>query len=122
MQKAISTEIVQLDRSSDYYKKIMSEYLKIEILEKGEEVANESFENVNEEFTYGTKTTYKFDNGFVKSLIQLNFLSPTFKSENPTEYSGHIQNWSLLACEEEENLYLVQSMELSVFCMHEGVH
>jgi hypothetical protein len=122
MQKVVSTEIVQLDRSSQDYKKVMSDFLRIEVKEKGEELANESFENVNEEFANGTRTTYTFNDGLVRSLIQLNFLSPTYTSQDSKEYSNHIQNWSLFACEEEGNIYLVQSMELHTFCMHEGGH
>lgn len=122
MQKVVSTEIIQLDRSSQDYKKVMSEFLKIEVKEKGEELANASFENVNEEFANGTRTNYTFDDGLVRCLIQLNFLSPTYTTKDSNEYSNHIQNWSLFAVQEEENMVLTQSMELHTFCMHEGGH
>jgi hypothetical protein len=121
MQKVVSTEIIQLDRSSQDYKRVMSEFLKIEVKEKGEELANSSFENVNEEYINGTRTTYTFNDGIVRNLIQLNFLSPTFIPDT-LEYSNHIQNWSLFACEEEGDMILTQSMELHTFCMHEGGH
>ena len=38
------------------------------------------------------------------------------------EYSNHIQNWSLIACEEDGETHLLQSIELNTFCMHEGGH
>ena len=121
MQKVVSTEIIQLDRDSQEYKAVMSEYLRIGTRENGEEKAKEDFENVNEEFSDGTKKTYTFDDGIVRVLIQLNFLSPT--STNDTdEYSNHIQSWCILAGEEEEKIFLIQEMELNIFCMHEGEH
>jgi hypothetical protein len=121
MQKVVSIDIISLDRDSKEYKKVMSEYLRIEVKEKGEESANQDFENVNEEYSYGTKTIYKFDDGLERNVIQLNFLSPTFVPDT-LEYSNHIQNWSLFACEEDEETHLLQSMELRTFCMHEGGH
>jgi hypothetical protein len=121
MQKVVSIDIISLDRDSKEYKKVMSEFLRIESKEKGEEKANQDFENVNEEYSYGTKTIYKFDDGLERNVIQLNFLSPTFVPDT-LEYSNHIQNWSLFACEEDEETHLLQSMELRTFCMHEGGH
>jgi hypothetical protein len=121
MQKVIETEIVSLDRDSKEYKAVMSEYLRIEVKELGEQEANEKFEGVNSEFIYGTKSIYKFNDGLVRNVIQLNFLSPTFTPET-LEYSNHIQNWSLLACEEDGETHLLQSIELQTFCMHEGGH
>jgi hypothetical protein len=121
MQKVIETEIVSLDRDSKEYKAVMSEYLRIEVKEFGEEEANEKFEGVNSEYVYGTKSIYKFNDGLERNVIQLNFLSPTFIPET-LEYSNHIQNWSLLACEEDGDTHLLQSMELHTFCMHEGGH
>jgi hypothetical protein len=121
MQKVIETEIVSLDRDSKEYKAVMSEYLRIEVKELGEEEANEKFEGVNSEFIYGTKSIYKFNDGLERNVIQLNFLSPTFIPET-LEYSNHIQNWSLFACEEDGETHLLQSMELHTFCMHEGGH
>ena len=121
MQKVIETEIVSLDRDSKEYKAVMSEYLRIEVKEFGEEEANEKFEGVNSEYVYGTKSIYKFNDGLERNVIQLNFLSPTFIPET-LEYSNHIQNWSLLACEEDGEVHLIQSMELHTFCMHEGGH
>lgn len=121
MQKVIETEIVSLDRDSKEYKAVMSEYLRIEVKELGEEEANEKFEGVNSEYVYGTKSIYKFNDGLERNVIQLNFLSPTFIPET-LEYSNHIQNWSLLACEEDGEIHLIQSMELHTFCMHEGGH
>lgn len=121
MQKVIETEIVSLERDSKEYKAVMSEYLRIEVKELGEKEANEKFEGVNSEFIYGTKSIYKFDDGLVRNVIQLNFLSPTFTPET-FEYSNHIQNWSLIACEEDDEMILLQSMELRTFCMHEGGH
>ena len=121
MQKVIETEIVSLDRDSKEYKAVMSEYLRIEIKELGEQEANEKFEAVNSEFIYGTKSIYKFNDGLVRNVIQLNFLSPTHIPET-LEYSNHIQNWSLIACEEDGETHLLQSMELHTFCMHEGGH
>ena len=51
MQKVVETEIVSLDRDSKEYKAVMSEFLRIEVKEKGEEIANQFFESVNvEEF------------------------------------------------------------------------
>lgn len=121
MQKVIETEIVSLDRDSLEYKAVMSEYLRIEVKELGEQEANEKFEGVNSEFIYGTKSIYKFDDGLVRNVIQLNFLSPTYTPET-LEYSNHIQNWSLIACEEDGETHLLQSIELQTFCMHEGGH
>jgi hypothetical protein len=121
MQKVIETEIVSLDRDSKEYKAVMSEYLRIEVKELGEEEANEKFEGVNSEYVYGTKSIYKFNDGLERNVIQLNFLSPTFIPET-LEYSNHIQNWSLFACEEDGETHLIQSMELHTFCMHEGGH
>jgi ethanolamine utilization protein EutQ (cupin superfamily) len=121
MQKVIKTEIVSLDRDSKEYKAVMSEYLRIEVKELGEEEANEKFEGVNSEYVYGTKSIYKFNDGLERNVIQLNFLSPTFIPET-LEYSNHIQNWSLFACEEDGETHLIQSMELHTFCMHEGGH
>jgi hypothetical protein len=121
MQKVVSTEIISLDRDSNQYKAVMSEYLRIEVEELGEEEANEKFDGVNSEFIFGTQTIYKFDDGLERNVIQLNFLSPTFTPET-FEYSNHIQNWSLFACEENGDTHLIQSMELHTFCMHEGGH
>jgi hypothetical protein len=121
MQKVVSTEIVKLDRDSQEYKGVMSEYLRIGTRENGEEKANEDFENVNEEFSDGTKKTHIFDDGTVRVLIQLNFLSPTL-TKDTNEYSNHIQSWCILAGEEEEKIFLIQEIELNIFCMHEGGH
>ena len=121
MQKVIETEIVSLDRDSKEYKAVMSEYLRIEVKELGEKDANEKFEGVNSEFIYGTKSIYKFNDGLVRNVIQLNFLSPTHIPET-FEYSNHIQNWSLIACEEDGETHLLQSIELNTFCMHKGGH
>ena len=121
MQKVVSTEIVHLDRDSQEYKDVMSEYLRIGTRENGEEKAKEDFENVNEEFSDGTKKTYTFDDGIVRVLIQLNFLSPTL-TKDTNEYSNHIQSWCILAGEEEEKIFLIQETELNIFCMHEGGH
>ena len=95
--------------------------MSIEVNELGEEEANEKFEGVNSEYVYGTKSIYKFNDGLERNVIQLNFLSPTFVPDT-LEYSNHIQNWSLFAYEEDEETYLIQSMELHTFCMHEGGH
>ena len=119
MQKVVSTDVIPLDRNSKEYKAVMSEFLRIEVKEKGEEIANQFFESVNEEYSYGTNTIYKFDDGLVRNVIQLNFLSPTFVPDT-FEYSNHIQNWSLFACEQNDEIILLQSMELTTFCMHEG--
>lgn len=121
MQKVVATEIISLDRESKQYKAVMSEYLRIELEELGEEQANQKFEDVNSEFICGTQTIYKFDDGLERNVIQLNFLSPTFTPQT-LEYSNHIQNWSLFACEEHDHTHLIQSMELHTFCMHEGGH
>ena len=121
MQKVVSTDVISLDRNSKEYKAVMSEYLRIEVIETGEKEANEKFEGVNEEFCNGTKITYKFDDGLERNVIQLNFLSPTFIPDT-FEYSNHIQNWSLIACEDEGEVMLLQSIELSTFCMHEEGH
>jgi hypothetical protein len=121
MQKLVSTDIVQLDRNSQVYIDVMSAYLRVEKREDGEELANENFENVNEEFANGTKTTYTFDDGTVRVLIQLNFLSPTTTTDTK-EYSNHIQNWCLIAGEEDGEIFLIQGTELHTFCMHEGGH
>ena len=121
MQKVVSTDVIPLDRNSKEYKAVMSEFLRIEVKEKGEEIANQFFESVNEEYSYGTNTIYKFDDGLVRNVIQLNFLSPTFVPDT-FEYSNHIQNWSLFACEQNDEIILLQSMELTTFCMHEGEH
>jgi hypothetical protein len=121
MQKVYETKIVSLDRDSKEYKAVMSEFLRIEVQEKGEEVANQFFESVNSEFCNGTNTIYKFDDGLVRNVIQLNFLSPTFIPDT-FDYSNHIQNWSLFACEQNDEIILLQSMELTTFCMHEGEH
>ena len=122
MQKVVSTEIIQLDRNSQVYKQVMSEYLQIEEDKDGEEEAKQNFENVNEEFANGTKTTYTFDDGIVRVLIQLNFLSPTTKTDGSKEYSNHIQTWCLIAGEEDGEIFLIQGVELHTFCMHEGGH
>jgi hypothetical protein len=121
MQKVVSTEIISLDRDSNEYKQVMSSYLESEVEENGEEVGNEIFEDTNQEFVSGTKTTYTFDDGLVRSLIQLNFLSPTFVPITD-EYANHIDNWSLFACEEDDEITLIRSIVLHTFCMHEGGH
>jgi hypothetical protein len=121
MQKVIETEIVSLDRDSKEYKAVMSEYLRIEVEKLGKKDANEKFEEVNSEFIYGTKSIYKFNDGLVRNTIQFNFLSPSYIPET-FEYSNHIQNWSLIACEEDGEIHLIQSIELNTFCMHEGGH
>ena len=121
MQKVLSTDIEQLDRNSQVYKQVMSEYLRIETRDNGEEKAKLDFENVNEQFVNGTKTTYTFDDSLVREIIQLNFLSPT-TTPDTKEYSNHIQNWCLVAGVEDENVFLIQGVELHTFCMHEGGH
>jgi hypothetical protein len=121
MQKVVTTEIIRLDRNSMEYKQVMSEFIRIEKKEYDEVTANQKFEEVNEEFANGTKTIYTFDDGLVRNVIQLNFLSPTQRKDGT--YSNHIQNWSLIACEEEDgNVVLMQTIELSILCMHEGGH
>ena len=121
MQKVVTTEIIRLDRNSMEYKQVMSEFIRIEKKEYDEVTANQKFEEVNEEFANGTKTIYTFDEGLVRNVIQLNFLSPTHREDGT--YSKHIQNWSLIACEEEDgNVVLMQTIELSILCMHEGGH
>ena len=121
MQRVIETEIVSLDRDSKEYKAVMSEYLRIEVKKLGEKDANEKFEGVNSEFIYGTKSIYKFNDGLVRNTIQFNFLSPTYIPET-LKYSNHIENWSLIACEEDGEINLLQSIEINTFCMHEGGH
>lgn len=122
MQKVVSTNIEQLDRNSQTYKDVMSKFLESETIENGTEKAKENFENVNQEFANGTRTTYTFDDGFVREIIQLNFLSPTTTSIDSTEYANHIQNWCLIAGVEDGNVFLIQGIELHTFCMHEGGH
>jgi len=121
MQKVVSTEIISLDRDSNEYKQVMSIYLESEVEENGEEVGNEIFEDTNQEFVSGTKTTYTFDDGLIRNIIQLNFLSPTFIPDT-NEFSNHIDNWSLFACEEDGEIILIRSIVLHTFCMHEGGH
>jgi hypothetical protein len=121
MQKVVSTEIISLDRDSNEYKQVMSIYLESEVEENGEEVGNEIFEDTNQEFVSGTKTTYTFDDGLIRNIIQLNFLSPTFIPDT-NEFSNHIDNWSLFACEEDDEITLIRSIVLHTFCMHEGGH
>jgi hypothetical protein len=121
MQKVVSTEIISLDRDSNEYKQVMSIYLESEVEENGEEVGNEIFEDTNQEFISGTKTTYTFDDGLIRNIIQLNFLSPTFIPDT-NEFSNHIDNWSLFACEEDGEIILIRSIVLHTFCMHEGGH
>jgi hypothetical protein len=121
MQKVVSTEIISLDRDSNEYKQVMSSYLESEVEENGEEVGNEIFEDTNQEFVSGTKTIYTFDDGLVRIIIQLNFLSPTFIPDTK-EFSNHIDNWSLFACQEDDDIILIQGISLHTFCMHEGGH
>lgn len=121
MQKVVSTEIISLDRDSNEYKQVMSSYLESEVEENGEEVGNEIFEDTNQEFVSGTKTIYTFDDELVRIIIQLNFLSPTFIPDTK-EFSNHIDNWSLFACQEDDDIILIQGISLHTFCMHEGGH
>jgi hypothetical protein len=121
MQKVVNTEVIMFDRDSKEYKQVMTEYLKIKTDKLGQEEANKDFDAVNTEFTYGSKTIYKFDDGLKRNVIQLNFLSPTITKEG--DYSGHIQNWSMIACQDEDdNAILIAELELSILCMHEGGH
>ena len=127
MQEVESIKIIKLDKNSEDYKNVMAKFLTSEIENNGLELGNIIFKEVSNEYINGTRTDYIFNDGYEKNLIQLNFLSPTFNKKEGGEYSNHIQNWSIFACEEKDNMnqghyILIQSIEIHTFCMHEEGH
>ena len=127
MQEVESIKIIKLDKNSEDYKNVMAKFLISEIENNGLELGNIIFKEVSNEYINGTRTDYIFNDGYEKNLIQLNFLSPTFNKKEGGEYSNHIQNWSIFACEEKDNInqgnyILIQSIETHTFCMHEEGH
>ncbi len=127
MQEVESIKIIKLDKNSEDYKNVMAKFLTSEIKNNGLELGNIIFKEVSNEYINGTRTDYIFNDGFERNLIQLNFFSPTFNKQVGGEYSNHIQNWSIFACEEKYNMNqsdytLIQSIETHTFCMHEESH